>query len=327
MAMFQPEISAPVAQTLRDIVGGGTAMQYISEQNDMRRRMNPINEGLSLADLDKATLANDQSRRMDPLDVQVKEAAAREANSRGSDYFDIINKGQMSDARTKTATEKSGIALKNTENQSKQQELIRNEIKSRAIWMAQNVEPAKYGEALTQFASEIPGMTERPEFQALVKQDPQKILKFMMKMGDIERAGNPALRNAAEISREDNISREKVAAGNNSATRYSADAAAAAKKKDVVQEARTLYMKGQPQGALILSDLAREAGDMRSAADWEKKAKDLAARIRGDKAAGALVGDQRAREIFNGGLQPQGSFGGGTGAKVWDAATGTWKTQ
>jgi len=327
MAMFQPEINAPVAQTLRDIVGGGTAMQYISEQNDMRRRMNPINENLSLADLEKATLANAQSRLTNPLDVQIKGAAAREANSKGDDYFNTVNSGVMSDARTKVETEKSGIRLKNTKNEAEQRQILGDELKSRAIWMAQYVEPRKYGEALTQFAQAIPGMTERPEFQALVKQDPQKILQFMMKMGDIERAGNPALRNAAEISREDNISREKVAAGNNSATRYSADAAAAAKKKDVVQEARTLYMKGQPQGALILSDLAREAGDMRSAADWEKKAKDLAARIRGDKAAGALVGDQRAREIFNGGLQPQGSFGGGTGAKVWDAATGTWKTQ
>lgn len=324
MAMFQPEINAATAQSLRDIVGGGTAMQYISEQNDMRRRMNPINENLSLADLEKATLANAQSRLTNPLDVQIKGAAAREANSKGDDYFNTVNSGVMSDARSKVATEKSGIALKNTENSAKQRQILGDELIKRAAWMAEAVPPAEYSAALQQFAQAIPGMTERPEFQALIKQPPDKILAFMQKMGDTLRAGDPALRNAAEIHREDNISKEKVAAGNNSATRYSADAAAAAKKKDVVQEARTLYMKGQPQGALILSDLAREAGDMRAAADWEKKAKDLAARIRGDKAAGALVGDDRTRQIMN---MPRNSDGDSSGQPVrtWNPNTRRWE--
>jgi hypothetical protein len=322
MAMFQPDINAQTAQTLRDIVGGGTATQYISEQDDMRRRMNPINENLSLADLEKANLANAQSRLTNPLDVQIKGAAAREANSKGDDYFNTVNSGVMSDARSKVATEKSGIALKNTENTAKQRQILGDELVKRAAWMAEAIPPAEYSAALQQFAQAIPGMTERPEFQALIKQPPDKILAFMQKMGDTLRAGDPALRNAAEIHR-----------GTNDATRYTADqhlrgtqatAGAHVKAAELAQETKYAQQKIESD----VRDLLVKKAQKGLTPQEEQQLKLMLTHMYNLKQLGAPKPDIPGLAQTNpaGQAVDRINGGGGTGGpKTWDAATGTWK--
>jgi len=307
MAMFQPDINAQTATSLRDIVGGGTAMQYISEQNDMRRRMNPINENLSLADLEKAQLANAQSRVINPLEAQVKGAQAREANSKDDPYFQQIRQGELSDVRTKLGTEKSGIALKNTKNEVEQRQMLGDEITKIAAWMAESVPPNEYGAALQQFAAKIPGMDKRPEFQALLRQNPEKILAFMQKMGDTLRAANPALRNAAEISREDNVSREKVGAGHDAATRFAAETSAAAKKKDSVTELQNALAKGNYTAGEMLAQIYREAGMPKEADFYAKQAKIIKDQQIAKAQAGATVGDNTKREIM--GMPATGAAG------------------
>ncbi len=330
--MFNPEINANVAQSLRDIVGGGTATQYISEQNDMRRRMNPINENLSLADLERMNLANEQSRVMNPLEATIKGSQAREAAGKDDAYFRGMRQGDLDRARKTgleadimAGTKDTTISNTNAKNQAEQRAMLGKEITERAAWMASSLPPSEYVPALTQFASKIPGMTESPQFQALIKQPPEKILQFMQKMGDTLRAADPALRNADRISAEDNVSKEKIAGIQAGATRYAADA----RRKDVSAEQiatlRKEAAKGNPEAFLMLADLAKESGDMMATQRYTELAKQAALRREAERrASGIGRPDVGAMGIpAQGSSNPYGSLE--TPPKKWNSQTGKWE--
>jgi hypothetical protein len=332
MAMFNPEINAGVAQSLRDIVGGGTATQYISEQNDMRRRMNPINESLSLADLERVNLANEQSRVTNPLEATIKGSQAREAAGKDDVYFKGMREGQLADARLKGteadiagATKDSTIAHTNAKLSNEQRAMFNKEIKDIAIWISESVDPKDYPEALTQFASKIPGVVENPMFQMMLKKDPTKILEFMKNIGDKGRAADPQLRNADRISAEDNITKEKVANIQAGATRYAADA----RKKDISAEQiatlRKEAAKGNPEAFLMLADLAKESGDMMATQRYTELAKQAALRREAERrASGVGRPDVGAMGIpAQGSSNPYGTSE--TAPRKWNSQTGKWE--
>ena len=293
--MFQPKIDPQVAQTLRDIEGGGSAVAYMSELRDAERGMLPINRDLSLADLERMNLANEQSRVMNPLEATIKGAAAREAAGKDEAYFSGIRGGQLADAKLKGtqadiagATKDTTIAHTNAKNQAEQRAMLGKEITERAAWMASSLPPSEYVPALTQFASKIPGMTESPQFQALIKQPPEKILQFMQKMGDTLRAADPALRNADRISAEDNITKERVANIGASATRYAADA----RKKDADAEMISKLMvdagRGNAEAAEMLARYYAQADNPEAAKYYKDLAIKAALRRENERRQGSV---------------------------------------
>lgn len=341
---FQPDINGQTATTLRDLVGGGTAMQYISEQNDMRRRMNPINEGLSLADLDRVTQANDQSRSINPLEVQIKAAAARDANSKDAKYYQSMRLGDMgkaekeaADGKLATATVDTNIGATNSANKLKQIQNLGHQVTNMAAYVG-SLDPNEVDphtgrnarqEALTQIIGNDPQLSKSPLLQKLMTLPPAKLQEALTMIGTGLRNTDPALLNAQQIHASDNISSEKIAAGNNAATRYAADA----NKKEAGEAFKREWIKADDaKKASWLRQLVMHAtgptvdtplGPI-SVMAAQKEAQRLEQQVTKNKAAGALVGDERTRQIIN---MPRSSSGESSEqpARTWNPNTRRWE--
>lgn len=234
MPLFQPDINHQTAATLGDLIGGGTAMQYISEQNDMRRQMNPINKGLSLADLDRMQQANEQSRIINPFEADIKRGEARQANSKNDAYYQGINRGALADARSKgvkadidEATKGTSIQTTNSENKLKAVQNFGKEVANVASYIG-TLPLEERTIALTEIAGQHPEIAKSPVFQQLMKLPPDKLQPVLAQISERMIAATPELFNARQIHRETNASHEKVAGIQASASRYATDA----RKKD-----------------------------------------------------------------------------------------------
>ena len=294
MPLFQPDINHQTAQSLFDLVGPGSAGQYIGEQGMMRRLMNPVNAEMSLADLDKIQQANDQSRVINPLEADIKRGEARQANSRDDAYYKGVNSGVLAEARSKgvkadidEATKGTSIQATNSDNKLKAIQNLGKEVSNVASYIG-TLPVQERTVALSQIAGQHPEIAQSPVFQQLMKLPPEKLQPVLAQISERMIAATPELFNARQIHAETNASHERVANTQAAATRYSADA----RKKDIsadqVATLRKEAAKGNPEAFLMLADLAKESGDMVATQRYTELAKQAALRREAERRAGSV---------------------------------------
>lgn len=316
-------------------MGGGSAAEYAGLQNMAREEMNPINRDLSLADLERTRLSNEGltiknafDRQMNPMLLDIKGADVREANSKDDAHFRsqrlrdrAISRQDVVKADIAEGTKDSTIASDNMTNQGK---VITGmgQLMSNLVAQIGDLPDAAQRQIIGQTMSQY-GFDKHPQFAGawnqLLNMPPAQ--RLMMMQNFAERAMNfdPKMLQTSQENQLERESRERVAAGNNAASRYSADAhvrAAGMRQKDEAEAFKREWIKASDEKkANWLRQLIMTAtgptvetplGPV-SVMEAQKEAKRLEAEIVKRRAAGAMVNDQFRREIIGGGLNNQGN--------------------
>lgn len=330
MPLFDPRIDQQGAQSLADLMGGGSAAQYLGGQQAMIEQMNPINRDLSLADLDKITLANQHDRTMNPMKEQVQRGLVREADSKTPEYFAGMRLGELGTARSQVAKAKldegtlgTNISAKNSANQTQ----MINDTGKQMLDMLSYVGslsggPAVQREALSQLITSH-GLDRNPATKAIWAKllDSPDMLKQGQNLATQMMNLNPDALAKLTVGREHNASAEKIAAGNNAATRYSADQ----RGKDYEKEMELQKLK-QKLEQRVMELTQKEATGI--ATPQEKAEREMLVRYATElRAAGAQVGVNFKDRLIYGGQAPNGNGTGGNVAppKKWNSSTGAWE--
>lgn len=315
MAMFTPNVNGQTAQTLFDLVGPGTAGQYIGQQRMEEQAMNPINRNLSLAELAKAEELNRHNSVMNPYLEDVGAAQSRDALSKTPEFFQSQRRGQMADDRSKLvkagfdeATAQSKIKTQLSDDQIKQTQNFASELMNVGAFInsvPDEIDPVtkrnRRQDALSQLATSA-GLDKNPLFSKFMQVPTAQMPQFLDSIAKRLMETNPQLRNQSEIHAASDASRERVAAGNNAATVQAAEINAASRKKDTIAELQKELGKDNYTAGEILARIYAESGDMVGAKFYETQAKTIKQHQISKAAAGANVQDQRTRDILNGNI-------------------------
>lgn len=310
MAMFNPQL--PDAATLQNIYDNMGAVPYgnrVASGLASMERMQPINEKIGMEQLYADQELNRHNRTTNPLLEDVAAANARQARGKDDAYFSAERAGAMGgfkknevEGRIAQNTEKAETNSKNAKFSLEQRQATGKELLNRLSFVAQLPNEASKKEALAQFASEMPELMKSPQMAQIMKLPSSQIMKFAQSVAQNLMNTDPALLEKLTVGREHNATLEKVGAGHDAASRYAADA----RKKDInadqLATLRKEAAKGNPEAFLMLSDLAKESGDMMAATRYLDLAQQAKIRREAERRAGAQVPDQFKRDFINGNL-------------------------
>ena len=344
--MFDPQINSTTAQSLFDIMGPGSAGQYLGSQQMMQEQMNDVNQNLSLADLDKIQLSNQHDRTMNPMKEQVQRSLVREADSKTPEYFTGMRQGELGTARSLVAKAKldedtlaGNISAKNSSNSTAIiQDMGKNMLNMLTYVGGLPGGPAEQRKAMQQLIASH-GFDKDPASHAIWNQ----LLNSpdMVKQGTdlATRMMNLNPQYLAELTkgREHNQTLKEVGAGHDSATRYAADAKKRSDDAEKEKFKREWMKASDERKANWLRQLAMTSSDgmvetplgtvpVGAALTEAKRLEDQVIKA---KQAAAKLGDDRTRTLIN--MPPAGTpNGNGTGGEVaapktYDPATKTWK--
>lgn len=263
MPIFDPQINAQTAQSLADLMGGGSAAQYMGMQQAMQQEMNPINRDISLADLERTNLGNEGlsiknmfDRQMNPMLLQIKEADVREAASKTPEHFQVMRNKDKAGLKElelknrKTAgTLDTDIAAGNSKNQVQMIKDMGSMI-SNTIAQIGGLPPDAQRQALLQTMSQY-GFDKNPRTAAMweqfVKMDPNQLITYAVNFAESVKDFNPEHLAALEKQRE----QDDAAMAR---TRVSANAtlgAASMRKKDIESEMELARMKQRLENRIM----------------------------------------------------------------------------
>jgi len=340
--LFTPSVNAQTATTLADLMGQGSAGAYMGQQMLEERAMNEINQNLSLADLDKITLANDHNRIMNPMLQQVQRAEVRNADSKTPEYFTGMRQGELGTARSNVAKAKldegtldTNIAAKNLGNQTQMFKDMGSNMLNAVAYVGQ-LPPGEQREAMKQLITSQ-GWDKNPASREIwdrLLQSPDMLMhaqNVAERLMDFDPAhlsrmatGKQTADSNELIHSRSDASRERVAAGNNNATIEAARLRQKGMNDDQLKfKLEESLGKGNYAAGEMLAKKYAEEGDMQSAEYYRK----LSAAIKQqqiDKArASSLVGDDRLRGLLN---MPREDNTNTPGTpRTYDPATKTWR--
>jgi hypothetical protein len=263
--MFQPGVNAQTAQTLADLMGQGSAGAYMGQQLLEEQAMNPINQQLSLADLDKIQQENAHTRVMNPLIQTVKGSEARKASLQTPEYWTKMLSGDTADADRKVLdldiarqTKDSKIAQTNSDAHHKIIQNMGADMRNIGLYVS-SLPPEEQGPAIRELVKhhgwdKIPGSAQ--SWEALAGMDPESRIKNLnyvaQQLGQmtpeyIKTIADQELKNTGSLD---------VANVQASATRYAADA----RRRDESKAFNTAWMKlGDAQKASTLEMMVEQA--------------------------------------------------------------------
>jgi len=270
MPIFDPRIDQAGAQSLADLMGGGSAAQYLGGQQAMIEQMNPINQSLSLADLDKVTIANDHQRTMNPMLQQVQRSLVREADSKTPEYFTEMRQGELGDARTKIAQAKlkegtldTDISAGNSKNQTQMiQDVGKNMLNMLTYVGGLQGGPEVQREAMSQLITSH-GLDRNPATRAIwdrllnspdMLRQGQNLATQMMNM-------SPDHLSKMAVDAQGNASKEKIGAANNATQLAIARERTAAAKKEADAAWKKGTMEQRMMALMTMISIAEENTD------------------------------------------------------------------
>jgi hypothetical protein len=343
--MFDPQINPQQAQSLADLMGGGSAGAYMGMQGAFQQDANMNNRALTLADLTKINQENELYKAKMPNEMAVSDAAGRNANTLTTDHYNTIRAGERGQSRTLQAqgdydqrTLDSRVDETLGGNKSKALKRMGEDMTQVAAYIG-GLPPEAQGPAMKEIIASRPwGAHESmaPAWEAFGKLPPDQMRAQLERAGTFMMNVTPAHIATLTAEREKAKSNEKIAAGHDAATRYSADQRANAAKK----EADAAWKKANPVQKLEwMSQLVSQAdentdpyielpdGTTMSLPNAKQAVKDMQTRIVSQRAASAQVGDNRFRELTN--MNPVPNGNGTNGAvprpRTWNSATGQWE--
>lgn len=265
MPLFDPQINPQQAQSLADLMGGGTAGAYLGMQGALQQDMNQTNRALSLADLTKINQENELYKAKMPNEMLVSDALGREATSKTAEHFGVVRAGERGQARSlmakgdlDQATLQSNIDNTLGEHKSKALKRMGEDFTQVATYIG-TLPPEAQGPAMQEIIASRPwGANESmaSAWQAFGKLPPDQMRAQLIKAGEFLSKSNPEHIMQLIKEREGNTSKEKIAAGNNAAIRYAADA----RRKDLTMEMAKEWTKAPVDTkAAILQQLVATA--------------------------------------------------------------------
>lgn len=349
--MFDPRIDAQGAQSLADLMGGGSAAQYLGGQQAMIEQMNPINRDISLADLDRLSLANDHNRVMNPMLQQVQRAEVRNADSKTPEYFTGMRAGELGTARSNVAKAKldegtleGNINAKNSSNQTQMIQDMGKNMLNVAAYIGSNVsDPTEQKAALAQLISHH-GWDKNPATKAIwenllnspnMLQEASGLAKRLMEF-------NPDHLSKMAVGKQTADSNELIHERSDKraleVARIQANAqmeAARLRQKNFGEEQLMFKLeealgKGNYAAGERLAQMLEAQGDLATAKHYREIANSIKIQQINKAKAGAQVPDATRRALI--GMPPNSDVpnGNGTGGavdtpKTYDPVTKTWK--